>query len=156
MCIRDSAHAQDDFTTIQDVLIATRGKLSEIYGIRLWSTHTLKNLFRRRYNKINGIFRVVNDYYVHLMNFWEDVEAKYETEIPDDAGSIEFFDPRHGVEMVPVPGNPFGQRISFPAENGRLLCFPAWLRHTVNPYLGKHERVSIAFNVRIEKFESFD
>jgi uncharacterized protein (TIGR02466 family) len=79
-----------------------------------------------------------------------------ETEIPDDAGSIEFFDPRHGVEMVPVPGNPFGQRISFPAENGRLLCFPAWLRHTVNPYLGKHERVSIAFNVRIEKFESFD
>ena len=53
------AHAQDDFTTIQDVLIATRGKLSEIYGIRLWSTHTLKNLFRRRYNKINGIFRVV-------------------------------------------------------------------------------------------------
>tara|TARA_B100001105_G_scaffold167973_1_gene135209 strand:+ start:345 stop:2459 length:2115 start_codon:yes stop_codon:yes gene_type:complete len=82
------AHAQDDFTTIQDVLIATRGKLSEIYGIRLWSTHTLKNLFRRRYNKINGIFRVVNDYYVHLMNFWEDVETKYEAEIPDDVKKI--------------------------------------------------------------------
>ena len=82
------AHAQDDFTTIQDVLIATRGKLSEIYGIRLWSTHTLKNLFRRRYNKINGIFRVVNDYYVHLMNFWEDVETKYEAEIPDDVKKL--------------------------------------------------------------------
>ena len=77
-------------------------------------------------------------------------------EIPDDAGSIEFFDPRHGVEMVPIPGNPFGQRMLFPAENGRLLCFPAWLRHTVNPYMGKHERVSIGFNVRIEKFETFD
>ena len=77
-------------------------------------------------------------------------------DIPEDAGSIEFFDPRHGVEMVPTPGNPFGQRIGFTAENGRLLCFPAWLRHTVNPYMGKRERVSIAFNVRIEKFETFD
>ena len=77
-------------------------------------------------------------------------------DIPEDAGCIEFFDPRHGIEMVPVPGNPFGQRIWFPPENGRLLCFPAWLRHTVNPYMGKQERVSIAFNVRIERFENFD
>ena len=77
-------------------------------------------------------------------------------DIPEESGCIEFFDPRHGIEMVPVPGNPFGQRIFFPPENGRLLCFPAWLRHTVNPYMGKQERVSIAFNVRIEKFEKFD
>ena len=77
-------------------------------------------------------------------------------DIPDDAGCIEFSDPRHGVEMVPMPGNPFGQRVWYPPEAGRLLCFPAWLRHTVNPYMGERERVSIAFNVRVEAFEQFD
>ena len=75
---------------------------------------------------------------------------------PEDAGHIEFFDPRHGVEMVPVPGNPFGQRLSFPPEEGRLYCFPAWLRHMVNPYHGNSERITIGFNIRIENFETFD
>ena len=31
------AHAQDDFNTIQDILIASRGKLSESYGVKLKS-----------------------------------------------------------------------------------------------------------------------
>lgn len=30
---------------------------------------------------------------------------------------------------------------------GRLLMFPAWLRHGVRPYLGHRERVSIAINL---------
>jgi hypothetical protein len=57
--------------------------------------------------------------------------------------------------MMPVPGNPFGQRLTFPPEAGRLYCFPAWLRHMVNPYQGKSERVTIGFNVRVDKFEFF-
>jgi len=73
----------------------------------------------------------------------------------ENAGHIEFYDPRHGVEMMPVPGNPFGQRLTFPPEAGRLYCFPAWLRHMVNPYQGKSERVTIGFNVRVDKFEFF-
>jgi len=77
-------------------------------------------------------------------------------DLPEDAGCIEFTDPRHGVEMVPVPGNPFAQRLWFPPEAGRLICFPAWLRHTVNPYMGEKERVTIAFNVRFENFTTFD
>ncbi len=75
---------------------------------------------------------------------------------PEDAGCIEFYDPRHGVEMVPVPGNPFGQRLWFPPESGRIYCFPAWLRHMVTPYQGSRERVTIAFNVRVENFETFE
>ncbi len=69
---------------------------------------------------------------------------------------MSFPPPRHGVEMVPVPGNPFGQRLYFPPVNGTLYCFPAWLRHMVNPYVGEKERITIAFNVRMESFEQFD
>ena len=38
------AHAQDDFKTIQDVLIASRGKLSELYGVKLKSIKGIFNL----------------------------------------------------------------------------------------------------------------
>ncbi len=77
-------------------------------------------------------------------------------ETTDDGGFIEFQDPRSGVEMVPVPGNPFGKRLNLPPEEGRLYAFPAWLKHTVIPYQGLSERITIAFNVRIENFELFE
>ena len=36
------AHSQDDFRTIQDITIASRGKLSEYYGLNLWSIRNIK------------------------------------------------------------------------------------------------------------------
>ena len=57
------AHSEDDFETIQDVIYAARGKLSLIRSSR---------------------DAVVNDYYVHSMNFWEMVDQRYEKEIPED------------------------------------------------------------------------
>ena len=56
------AHAQDDFNTIQDILLASRGKLASVYGKKA----------------------AVNDYYVHLMNFWETIHQNYEEDIPED------------------------------------------------------------------------
>ena len=37
-----------------------------------------------------------------------------------------------------------------------MFAFPAWLRHGVSPYLGDGERISIAFNVRIDTFRPED
>jgi len=70
----------------------------------------------------------------------------------EDAGCIEFIDPRTGVEMIPMPGNPYGGGISLRPEAGRLYCFPAWLKHQVHPFEGDGERIPVAFNVRIDKF----
>ena len=56
------AHAQDDYKTIEGVLLALRGKLAAAYG---------KDA-------------AVNDYYVHLMDFWNTIENKYESDVPDD------------------------------------------------------------------------
>lgn len=69
-----------------------------------------------------------------------------------DDGWIEFFDPRSAVEMIPTPGNEFGRRVAVEPKAGRMLAFPAWLRHYVMPYHGGGERISIAFNVRMEEF----
>jgi len=60
------AHAQDDFFTIQDILIAARGKLASVYG---------KDA-------------AVNDYYVHMMDIWNNVNQNYEAEVPLDIRNI--------------------------------------------------------------------
>ena len=56
------AHAQDDYKTIEDIMFALRGELASIYGRDA----------------------AVNDYYVHLLNFWNTIEERYESEVADD------------------------------------------------------------------------
>lgn len=56
------AHAQDDYKTMEDVIFALRGELATIHG---------KDA-------------AVNDYYVHLMNFWGMIDNRYLVDVPDD------------------------------------------------------------------------
>lgn len=62
-------------------------------------------------------------------------------------GLLELLDPRPYVEMVPTPGDPYGQRITLKPEAGNLVVFPSWLYHSVTPFFGSGERISISFNV---------
>ena len=38
------------------------------------------------------------------------------------------------------------------SKEGRLLIFPAWLKHTVPPNEGESDRISISFNVMFKRF----
>ena len=38
------------------------------------------------------------------------------------------------------------------AKPGRMLLFPSWLRHSVQPNYGNEERVSISFNVMLDDY----
>lgn len=53
------AHSEDDFATIQEVLIATRGQLASVKGQRA----------------------AVTDYLVNLMGVWQAVDARYESDL---------------------------------------------------------------------------
>ena len=57
------AHAEDDFETIQEVAIASRGQLAAIAGIDA----------------------AVTDYLVHLLRVWDAVDAKYDTHVSAEA-----------------------------------------------------------------------
>lgn len=54
------AHSEDDFVTLQDVALATRGRLAETEGVKA----------------------APGDYLVHLMHVWETVDARYEKDLP--------------------------------------------------------------------------
>ena len=60
------AHSQDDYETIEDIIYALRGKLASIHGRKA----------------------AVNDYYVHLMNYWNMIDSRYNAEIPNDVKNI--------------------------------------------------------------------
>ena len=61
---------------------------------------------------------------------------------PPDNGWIEFIDPRGS--------NIFGKKVRIDPKPGQVLLFPSWLHHYVNPFRGKGERISIAFNTTAE------
>lgn len=61
---------------------------------------------------------------------------------PPGNGCFEFQDPR--------PGNIHGGKKMFNPEPGLMLMFPSWINHFVNPFKGKDERISIAFNLDVE------
>lgn len=61
---------------------------------------------------------------------------------PAHNGWIEFQDPR--------PGNIHGGKEAVNPEPGKMLIFPGWLNHFVNPFRGEGERISIAFNLDAE------
>lgn len=60
------AHAEDDYATIEEVAIATRGKLASVKGEKA----------------------AVSDYLVHLMRVWETVEARYESDLGADVRRV--------------------------------------------------------------------
>ncbi|HID54562.1 MAG TPA: acylase [Anaerolineae bacterium] len=63
------AHAEDDFGTIQDTALASRGMLGQVYG--------------RDSAPI--------DYFVHLLRIWDDIDAQYETIPPETRAILEAY-----------------------------------------------------------------
>jgi acyl-homoserine-lactone acylase len=60
------AQSEDDFTTLQQVALATRGQLAATEGRKA----------------------AVADYLVHLLRVWETVNAKYESDLPADVRQV--------------------------------------------------------------------
>ena len=92
----------------------------------------------------------------HPMASWSGVycvePGEYPTEHPD-SGVLRFFDPRVGAAMFLDPANsklarPFGFHIiNHRFQAGQLVLFPSYLQHEVAPYMGRSERITVAFNV---------
>ena len=82
------AHAEDDFETIQDVYLASLGRLSELKKNRLISIKSLLKVQKKEYQSIEDISFLLNDYYVRLMNFNQNVDENYLDQVPDDVKKI--------------------------------------------------------------------
>ena len=76
----------------------------------------------------------------------------YYIKAPENSGKFHCVDPRPGVQLV-MPIRKSGQlpkhlwrEARFDAKVGRILMFPAWLWHSVEPNLSNDIRISVSFN----------
>jgi uncharacterized protein (TIGR02466 family) len=91
--------------------------------------------------------------HTHPNNF---LSAVYYVQVPKGEGEIHFIDPRPQAEVMLPPtaeANRFnGNRRVFDVAPGRLVMFPAWLRHSVPPNSSEDERISIAANLMLDLY----
>ncbi len=114
---------------------------------------------RHRSAAITGLWANINppgarnSGHTHPNNFLSGV---YYVEAPAGEGKIEFADPRPQAEVMMPPtaeGNRFnGNSITFEVKAGRMILFPAWLRHSVPVNRSNADRISIAFNLMVKDY----
>ena len=89
----------------------------------------------------------------HGNNFLSGV---YYLQTGQGSDSITFFDPRNEVSVITPRFLRVNQHnsatVNIEAKAGRLVLFPAWLKHAVGPNRSPAERISIAFNVMFSDF----
>ena len=94
-----------------------------------------------------------NSGHTHPNNY---LAAVYYVATPDNQDKIEFEDPRPQAQvMMPRQNAPTPytvNTISFTVKPGRLVLFPAWLRHAVPINRSKIDRISFAFNLMFRNF----
>lgn len=98
-----------------------------------------------------------NKAHIHGGSHWSGV---YYVQTPEDSGDIEFTDPRTPHIMSELKFDPAKKRkrdtwnsARFTPKPGKLILFPSWLYHSVEPNLSSNDgkdsdRVIISFNLR--------
>lgn len=73
-----------------------------------------------------------------------------------NAGGVNrFYDPRHNAEHFADLGTAYlgGQGVwDFTPQEGQVIIFPSYLKHSALPYFGSQDRVVIAFNCVIDGY----
>lgn len=80
----------------------------------------------------------------------------YYVRAPTGGNTINFIDPRPQAHVIAPPiakkNAHIASQVSLDIAPGRLILFPAWVRHSVDINKSKDERMSIAFNLMFEDF----
>jgi uncharacterized protein (TIGR02466 family) len=95
-----------------------------------------------------------NMLHLHPNNHWSVVYYVATGRLDPDTpinGRIELRDPRPAATFARTPGFNTGQPMLIRPRPGTMLVFPAWIEHSVHPFYGEGQRISIAINVAIEK-----
>jgi len=92
-----------------------------------------------------------NKSHIHPGSHWSGV---YYVQAPEKSGRIQFSDPRTASVMSGIRYQPNSRRkpetwvkVSHNPVAGKMIIFPSWLYHSVEPNLSKDERIIISFNL---------
>lgn len=123
-------------------LSATKGKYDpdpEEMLAHAWANVSRADSYRKIHNHESCTWSGV--YYVN---------SQLVKEKSKSSGNIEFLDPRMLCISTELPSSNFGGRVKVTPRAGRMVLFPNWLHHYVNPVEDSSQRICIAFNVKLE------
>ena len=124
---------------------------------------------------VAGSMKLTKDRRLAIETFWINANAKYAynalhehpqsilsgvyyVQAGEKSGRLQFRDPRAAKRMSPWPVDSAEQsdqrhwdRVSYQPVPGRLILFPSWLEHDVEANLSSSERISISFNMGLQK-----
>jgi len=91
----------------------------------------------------------MNRAHQHPNSLWSGV---YYVKAPKNCGHLKIDDPRNSASMIrprqkegPVPSRLY-RETHYEAIDGRLIMFPSWLMHCVDPNESNEIRISVSFN----------
>ena len=142
----------------------TRRLLSKVEEVHDWESGKWKNFEQWLNVNQKGDF---NPPHIHPGHHYS---GCYYVNFPEDSGHIHFLDPRpqHRIASPDLPnrpdppdsnteesGNPYAVTNSYDSsvftykiKEGKIIIFPSWLMHYVDPNPNDSTRVSIAFNAK--------
>lgn len=131
-------------TTKQTVDVHPHGKRDFAFDAQMWANISGPNHSNQMHCHPGALWSGV--YYVDVGEDDSDTDVE---------GELLLMDPRFPMNVMYMPelvnryadGKPQYAQVPIRPVNGRMVLFPAWLNHSVRPYKGKRERVSIAFNL---------
>jgi uncharacterized protein (TIGR02466 family) len=133
----DSIHAMADVVAESMKLRADRRLVIETFWVNANPKHAYNSLHEHPRSVLSGVYYVQAD---------------------EKSGRLRFRDPRGAKRMNPWQVQPKAEtdvrhwdRVPYEPVAGRLILFPSWLEHDVESNGSDLERISISFNMGLQK-----
>jgi uncharacterized protein (TIGR02466 family) len=145
-------HQREEYRLLTDRILAAAQRICDDLGY----DPAYELVFDNMWANINPRYGY-NRNHIHPNVLWSGV---YYVQAPPDSGRIFFTDPRAQALVAPPRYAPNVQRkpeawseVYFEPIESRLILFPAWLTHEVEPNLSEGDgpagdRISLSFNLR--------
>jgi uncharacterized protein (TIGR02466 family) len=140
----DDLHRRPAFAPLMGFVGAA---VAEVVRFLQWDTRELAPVVSACWAVVNppGASNVVH---THPHSFLSGV---YYVAAAADAGKLFFLDPRPAAVMTAPPVTAFTpwtfQQVHYAPTPGRVLLFPSWFQHGVEPNRSAADRVCVSFNV---------
>ncbi|HXD86027.1 MAG TPA: TIGR02466 family protein [Urbifossiella sp.] len=144
---RDDLHRGAEFAPLVQFIEAG---VAEAVRFQKWDVKQAAPIIASCWANVNGP-GASNVVHTHPHCFLSGV---YYVQARADSGAIFFLDPRPAAVMIAPPMTEFTpwtfQRVRYEPKPGRMLIFPSWLQHGVEPNRGADDRICVSFNIGLK------
>ncbi|HEY3787710.1 MAG TPA: 2OG-Fe(II) oxygenase family protein [Urbifossiella sp.] len=146
-------HSRDDLhlrPALGPLLKFIEAGVAEAMAFQKWDLRQATPMLASCWANVNGK-GASNAVHVHPQCFLSGV---YYVQATAESGHLFFNDPRPAAIMIAPPITEFTpwtyQKVRYQPKPGRMLLFPSWLQHGVEPNRGELDRVCISFNIGLK------